>query len=82
MPTVYAFDGCRVFIPSNDHRPAHVHVVKAGDEAVFTLNCPGGPVSLRENYGFTAAQLGAIERELSPIVNALCARWEQIHGQP
>jgi hypothetical protein len=67
---VHAFDGFRIFIPANDHRPAHVHVAKAGDEAIFFLNCPSGPVSLRENYGMSRAQIGAIERELSPIVSA------------
>jgi hypothetical protein len=82
MPTVHEFDGFRVFIPTNDHRPAHVHVAKAGNEAVFVLNCPDGPVSLRENYGFKASQLNAIERELNPTTNALCAKWESIHGQP
>ncbi|MGE4098561.1 MAG: DUF4160 domain-containing protein [Hyphomonadaceae bacterium] len=55
-----------MFIPANDHRPAHVHVVKAGNEAVFFLNCPDGPASLRENYGLKAAQLNAIERVLNP----------------
>jgi hypothetical protein len=59
-----------------------VHVAKAGNEAVFFLNCPDGPVALRENYGFKRAEIGAIERELDPIAGALCAQWENIHGQP
>jgi hypothetical protein len=42
----------RVVIYPNDHRPAYVHVIGPGHEAVFELNCPGGPVILRENYGF------------------------------
>lgn len=82
MPTVHSFDGHRVFIPTNDHRPAHVHVVKSGSEAIFILNCPGGPVALRENYGFKQGQVSGIERELNPIVGRLCADWEQIHGEP
>jgi hypothetical protein len=32
----------RVAIYPNDHRPAHVHVIGGGGEAVFILNCPGG----------------------------------------
>jgi hypothetical protein len=82
MPTVHAFDGFRVFIPTNDHRPAHVHVAKAGNEAVFCLNCPNGPVGLRENLGMSLKQLNAIERELNRMVAALCAEWESIHGEP
>ena len=82
MPTVHKFDGHRVFIPTNDHRPAHVHVVKAGNEAILFLNCPDGPVALRENYGFKSAEIGAIENEVNPIVRALCAQWELLHGEP
>lgn len=37
----------------NDHRPAHVHVIGKGCEAVFRLQCPLGPVELRENYRFS-----------------------------
>jgi hypothetical protein len=51
MPTVLRFEGLRVAIYPNDHRPAHVHVVGRGCEAVFNLNCPAGAVALRENYG-------------------------------
>jgi len=82
MPTLHRFDGYRVFVPANDHRPAHVHVVKAENEAIFFLNCPSGPVSLRETIGFRASQLAAIERELNPLAPRLCAEWETIHGEP
>jgi Domain of unknown function (DUF4160) len=82
MPTVHEFDGYRAFIPTNDHRPAHVHVAKAGNEAIFVLNCPDGPVSLRENYGFKRAHIKAIARELDAHVGVLCTQWELIHGQP
>ena len=82
MPTVHEFKGYRVFIPTNDHRPAHVHVVKAGNEAIFILHFPNGPVALRENYGFKLGEVNAIERELNTIVEALCTEWELIHGEP
>ena len=51
MPTIATFLGCRVVIYPNGHRPAHVHVMGRGGEAVFELNCPGGPTRLCENYG-------------------------------
>jgi len=38
----------RVVVYPNDHRPAHVHVMDGGCEAVFRLICPAGPVNLRE----------------------------------
>ena len=50
MPTVLRFDGLRAVVYPNDHRPAHVHVIGRGCEAVFDLNCLAGPVELRENY--------------------------------
>ena len=79
---MHEFDGYRTFIPTNDHRPAHVHVAKAGNEAIFFLNCPSYPVVLRENFGFKRAHIAVIERELNSMAGALCARWEAIHGQP
>jgi len=42
MPTILRFNGLRVVVYPNDHRPAHVHVIGAGCEAVFNLNCPDG----------------------------------------
>ena len=53
MPTIFTYAGHRVVIYSNDHRPAHVHVLGNGCEAVFELDCPYGPPCLRENYGYS-----------------------------
>ena len=80
MPTVLRFDGLRVTIYPNDHRPAHVHVIGSGNEAVFILGCPTGPVELRENYGFSRGVLSAIAEVLNENVGALCLAWEGIHG--
>ncbi len=63
-----------------DHRPAHVHVIGPGGEAVFFLNCPVGPVSLRESFGFTGQVLRSVEAELNEALPGLCAAWETIHG--
>jgi hypothetical protein len=51
-----------------------------GSEAVFDLNCPEGPVELRENYGFRSGQIAAIEAELNGGVAVLCREWSAIHG--
>ena len=82
MSTVLRFDGYRVFFYSNDHRPAHVHVTKAGCEAVFLLNCPDGPVELRENYGFKQSDLSLIQDKLNLKSNLAeaCKKWRQVHG--
>jgi hypothetical protein len=81
MPTVLRFAGLRVAIYPNDHRPAHVHVIGRGCEAVFNLNCPGGPVELRENYGFSATDINRIKAGLAQNLNGMCREWEKIHGQ-
>ncbi len=81
MPTVLRFEGLRVVVYPNDHRPAHVHVIGAGCEAVFNLKCPEGPVEIRENYGFSAQKIGRIERGLKRDHAALCSAWEEIHGK-
>ena len=67
MPTVLRFDGLRVVVYPNDHRPAHVHVIGRGCEAVFFLNCATGPVELRENYGFSRREVSHIESVLTAI---------------
>ncbi|MGU3495225.1 DUF4160 domain-containing protein [Xanthobacteraceae bacterium A53D] len=80
MPTVLRLKDLRVVIYPNDHRPAHVHVAGAGGEAVFILNCPGGPPVLRESYGFTRQAVSRILGELAGHVDELCANWSRIHG--
>ena len=81
MPTVGALAGFRIVIYPNDHRPAHVHVIGGGCEAIFKLHCPDGPVELREDYGApTRAQLRRIKADLTRRLAELCAAWERIHG--
>jgi len=48
-------------------------------EAVFELNCPDGPVSLRESYGFAARHLRMILPRLTANVQMLCGEWRKIH---
>jgi hypothetical protein len=80
MPTVLRIGGLRVVVYPNDHRPAHGHVVGNGCEAVFRLNCPGGPVELRENYGFSQREVTRIVAVLQTNIEMLCSEWERIHG--
>ena len=80
MPTVHRFRGLRVVIDPNDHRPAHVHVIGADAEAIFQLQCPGGLVRVRENYGFSFREITQIEAEPIYHIVKLCAAWSSIHG--
>jgi hypothetical protein len=82
MPTVLRFGGLRAVIYPNDHRPAHVHVIGNNCEAVFNLNCPEGPVELRENFGFGVRDLNRIETVLAASLAVACQEWERLHGHP
>jgi hypothetical protein len=79
MPAILRFGGLRVAVYLNDHRPTHVHVIGRGCEAVFDLNCVVGPVPLRENYGFSRAEISRIANTLREHLVALCRAWERIH---
>jgi hypothetical protein len=82
MPTVDRIGASRVVIYPNDHRPAHVHVIANGCEAVFKLNCLDGPPDLRENYGFTQSALTKIKAAITSKLVQLCEEWSRIHGAP
>ena len=80
MPTILRWDGLRAVIYPDDHRPAHVHIMGAGGEAVFILNCPEGPPQLRGSMGFSSKALGRIVAMLAASLAHLCATWSEIHG--
>jgi hypothetical protein len=80
MPTVLRIGSLRVVIYPNDHRPAHVHVIGEGCEAVFNLNGPSGPVVIRENRGFSYQRAWSIAEELQANLPHLCNEWSKIHG--
>jgi hypothetical protein len=80
VPSVLRFAGLRVVIYPNDHCPAHVHVIGRRCEAVFDLNCPIGPVELRENYRFSRRELAIIQFAVTERLEELCRSWEEIHG--
>jgi len=81
MPTVLRLGRLRVTIYPNDHRPAHVHVIGPGVEAVFNLHCPDGPPELRENFGFSRQEMTRVGASLARHLVALCQGWERIHGR-
>jgi hypothetical protein len=81
MPTVLSFGRLRIVIYPNDHRPAHVHVVGQGHEAVFVLNRRQRSATVRENYGFAKRDLSRIRERLNANFDLLLEAWERIHGE-
>lgn len=61
----------------NDHRPAHVHLIGDGYEALFEIRRNG--VALRENYGFPVRRLSRLAAELAGHRDYLLAEWRRIH---
>jgi hypothetical protein len=80
VPTILRIGHLRVVIYPSDHRPAHVHVIGPENWAVFYLNCPEGPVSLRGNDGFRKRELNRIADALNRHAAELCVFWEEIYA--
>jgi hypothetical protein len=59
MPLVFEKDGFRFAFYSNDHKPIHVYVRKAGAEAIFDVD---DEVELRESQGFKINDLNKAQR--------------------
>jgi len=78
MPTVLREGGFEIKINTDDHRPAHVHVWYQGALIIITLE---PTVEEREIYGnVSRAQRRSALRIVGENVNALLARWSNIHG--
>ncbi len=80
MPTILRIGRLRVVIYPNDHPSPHVHVIGAKGEAVLLLNCPNGPASLRETYGYNGSEIRQIAADLLTHIPALCIEWSNIRG--
>ncbi|WP_166224900.1 DUF4160 domain-containing protein [Pseudomonas atagonensis] len=82
MPTIDKIDGYRVFYYSNDHAPAHVHVTNSNSEAVFLLNCPGGPATLRDKpHNMASHEANQLGKLVSKAVAKYCKEWSDFYGQ-
>jgi Domain of unknown function (DUF4160) len=82
MPTLFRVLGFRVQIFTDDHNPPHVHVEKTGGPScVFVLNCPRGPLRLREVKGrISDQQIRRLAERIEPVIERLCGEWRNIHG--
>lgn len=80
MVTVDRFAGYRIVIYKNDHRPAHVHVIGNGREAIFQLEARGKEPALRDNFGFSKRDLQRVQKAISEKHATLWKSWRKIHG--
>ena len=78
MVTVHREGGFRVVIYSNDHDPAHVHVIGDGEVVINLLGADGQP-EVRQAYGATNADIGKALRIVTEQRAMLLAKWQEIH---
>jgi hypothetical protein len=79
MVTVHRLGNLRFVIFSNDHEPAHVHVVGPASEAKIQLSGTNG-LTLVWQHGFGRADLRRIMFEVRGQRDMLMKRWSDIHG--
>lgn len=80
MVTVLRAHGLRVVIFTNDHLPAHVHVLGDG-EARINLLGPDGAPHLVWAEGMSRGEVRRAMRTVAESQAFLLARWEDIHGR-
>ena len=77
MPTVLRLGPYRVYFHSHEpSEPPHVHVDRDDQSAKFWLE----PVALVRNLGFSAYELGKIERLVSEHHKELLEAWHEFFG--
>lgn len=83
MPTVLRRAGFRVviFLPPREHAPPHVHVRKAGAEAVIELASGGRPQTIRSLAAMRTADVVRAFRIVEEHTEFLLAAWRQYHGE-
>lgn len=79
MATVHRAFGYRFVIFTNDHSPAHVHVVGAGGEAKILLGGRTGAV-LDWVVGIPRGDMRRLLREADRERDRLLKEWRRIHG--
>ena len=62
---------------SNDHKPIHVHVRKAGAEAIFDVD---EEVELRESQGFKIKDLNKAQRLAEENRDLIIQKWNEHLG--
>ena len=77
MPTVLRIGGFRFYFYSHEpNEPPHVHVDRTGSSAKFWIE----NVSLARNIGFSARELGDIQRIVRERGEELLEAWHDFFG--
>ena len=80
MPTVLREAGFDFRIYTDDHPPAHVHVLKAGEEAVIDLGSEIMRPRVRDNFGMNRKNLRSAFLIVNERQKFLLQEWRRLHG--
>lgn len=77
MPTVFIIFGFTFKFYSNDHEPLHIHVLKGGHKAKYSLF----PVSLVENQGLKPSELKLVESIIEENQELIAEHWNRFFNK-
>ena len=77
MPLIFETDGFKFAFYSNDHVPIHIHVRKAGAEAIFNIE---DEISLRESLGFKIKDLTRAQELAEKNRELILVKWHEYIG--
>lgn len=77
MPTVFILLGFVFKFYSNDHEPIHIHVLKGGNMAKFTID----PVELVENNGFKPSEIKLVESFIEENQEVIAEHWNRFFNK-
>ena len=80
MVVVHRAHGFRFVIYTDDHQPAHVHIVGAGLAKVHLLG-PGGRPEVVSVVGIKRSDMRRLYAEVVARRDEFLAEWERIHGR-
>ena len=80
MVVVHRARGFRFVIYTDDHQPAHVHIVGAGLAKVHLLG-PGGRPEVVSVVGIKRSDMRRLYAEVVACRDEFVAEWERIHGR-
>lgn len=77
MPTVLNERGFRFMIYTEDHPPAHVHVLRSGATVIIEFD---GPLTIRRSNGMRTRDIAIAKTLVEDNLDYLRDEWRRIHG--
>ena len=81
MATIHRFHEFRFVIHSNDHDPAHVHLISGDGHAKVQLFGTDGVPQVVRASGISQHKLRRLMKEVLENREEFLERWEEIHGK-